>query len=164
MTDKLAQRMMAALRYEPQTGLLAWASPTARNVASGDRAGGLSSGGYLSLKFGGRRYLAHRVVWLLAYGAWPAGVIDHINGNRADNRLENLRDCSPAINVQNQRRAHTNSASGALGVVWRQKKQRWTASIKHAGRSIHLGYFRTQDAATAAYIEAKRQIHPGCTL
>ena len=164
MSDELAQKMTAALAYNVQTGLLTWASPTARNVTPGAAAGSLASNGYLHLKFGGRRYLAHRVVWLLAHGAWPSGVIDHINGDRRDNRLANLRDVDCATNMQNQRSAHANSASGVLGVVWRKEKRRWTASIKRDGKAVHLGYFPTQEAARVAYVEAKRQRHPGCTL
>lgn len=164
MSTELMKRMGAALRYDPLSGLLTWAEPTARNVTRGAPAGNLTSGGYLHLKFGGRRYLAHRVAWLLHYGEWPAGVIDHINGIKTDNRQRNLRDCSPAINAQNQRRAHAGNASGVLGVTWRQKKGRWAASIKHGGRSVHLGYFPTQDEARAAYVEAKRLHHPGCML
>jgi hypothetical protein len=118
--------------------------------------------GYQLVCVDGHKYPAHRLAWLIAHGVWPDGQIDHINGNRADNRLENLRDVPRAINAQNQRRAPKNSASGFLGVS--RHNNRWRARITIDKRTVRLGTFDTPHQAYAAYLSAKRQLHDGCTI
>lgn len=98
-----------------------------------------------------RTYLRlHRVVWALHYGSWPSGEIDHIDGNRLNNRIENLRIASAGENQRNQR-LHRNNTSGHVGVSWYKPYSKWRATIGLGnGRSKHLGYFdRVEDAAAA---------------
>ncbi len=93
-------------------------------------------------------------------------MIDHIDGNPANNRLENLRDVSRAVNGQNQKRAQRHNGTGVLGVTRRRnaKSNPYQAHIVVDGRPKYLGVFPTADAASAAYIAAKRALHEGCTL
>lgn len=132
--------------------------------SSGQEIGQTRQDGYVYAKLSGGRYLVHRLVWLHATGKWPTGQVDHINGNRSDNRLENLRDVGPSINSQNQRAAHRGSSSGLLGVSWRRDKEKWVACIKVSGRQKHLGFFSSPGDAHAAYLAAKRSAHAGCVI
>jgi hypothetical protein len=109
-----------------------------------------------------KRYAEHRLAWLYFYGSWPALFIDHINGNRSDNRISNLRDVPLVVNNQNQREPRGNNTNGFLGV--RVRNERIYAEIAVNGKSIKLGNFPSKEAAHEAYVQAKRKLHPGCTL
>lgn len=106
-------------------------------------------------------YRAHRIAWLHAYGKWPTGQIDHINGVRSDNRLENLRDVCSAENNRNRRMDGRNT-SGRVGVQWGKNEKKWRAIITVDRQAIHLGSFhRKQDAIAArAKAEIEHGFHP----
>lgn len=91
----------------------------------------------------------HRVVWALAYGSWPAGDLDHVNGDRLDNRLDNLREVCGSANQRNAKRRADNT-SGATGVSWYKPTGRWRATVCLQGRNTHLGYFDNFEDALAA--------------
>lgn len=93
------------------------------------------------------RVLAHRVIWALVHGAAPQE-IDHLNGDRADNRLVNLRPVTHASNMKNTKRRSDNT-SGVVGVFWKRLERKWAASIGVDGREFHLGVFPTIEEATA---------------
>ena len=137
---------------------------------SGDSRTGIvkTPKGYLRVFVAGRYYMAHHLVWFMSNGSLPESQIDHINGNPADNRLINLRQVTPVENSQNQRRAHATSSTGLLGASPvrnpRLKSELWRAQIKVNGKSVHLGLFKSPEKAHLAYIEAKRRMHPGCTV
>ena len=113
--------------YDPITGRLTWAARVGTRCQIGAEIGCVTSGGYRRVKIKGRMYLVHRLAWFLAYGVWPAHEIDHIDGNRLNNKLENLRDVPKAINQRNAYRRKDNS-SGLVGVreVWYPTKY-WVA-------------------------------------
>lgn len=123
----------------------------------GEIVGSKNKQGYLVVSAHGVRLLAHRVAFAISYGEWPIGLIDHIDGNRLNNRLLNLRDVTPSENNQNQRRAHGNSASGLLGVS--PQRGRWKAEIKVDGKKVWLGAFGTAEEAHQSYMNAKRRLH-----
>ena len=104
----------------------------------------------------GVRFLAHRVAWALATGSWPPECMDHINGDRADNRLANLRCVSQGENLRNSSRPHTNT-SGTVGVRWVARDKRWIATIGVKGRMVHLGSFLSIEAAIAARKDADQK-------
>jgi hypothetical protein len=104
------------------------------------------------------------MLWAIAHGAWPSGEIDHMNGDRKDNRLCNLRDVPRMVNAQNMRRAKRNSKTGVLGVSPDAKRGVFKAQIVIGGKNRYLGRFATIEDASAAYVEAKRAGHDGCTL
>lgn len=121
--------------------------------------------GYSRVTIGGRRVLAHRAAWFLTHGDWPANEIDHVNSNRADNRLANLRLASRSENAQNARGARSsNMSSGLLGVHWNKAAQKWQAEIVIDGKSKHLGLFECKHKASEVYLSAKRELHPFCTI
>lgn len=101
-----------------------------------------------------RRQKAHRVIWALVHSEWPAEHIDHINGVRSDNRIENLRVVTNAENTRNRRLPVTNT-SGAIGVHWHKRKKSWQAVICGDGSRRHLGGFENFEEAVAARKDAE---------
>ena len=97
----------------------------------------------------GKKYLAHRLIWLYANGKFPDNTIDHINGNPSDNRIENLRDVTHQENHKNKCTYRTNT-SGHIGVSWHIGTQKWCARIEVNGKRKHLGYFNVLEDAVAA--------------
>lgn len=167
MSDSLASfdEVKAALRYEPETGLFFHlrSHPLNRHKA-GDRAGSINATrGYVRLMVNKKAMQAHRAAWLLVHGSWPVGEIDHINCDRADNRISNLREVTRSMNAQNKRSAYKNKAE-PLGVCFNKKANKFQASIYFNKKLKHLGLFATAEKAHAAYVEAKRIHHEGNTL
>lgn len=156
------RKLREALHYSPETGVFT----RLHGLGKGGAAGSVSCvHGYMNISIGGKLYRAHRLAWLYMTGAWPKGEIDHLNGKKADNRWENLRDVSHVINMQNQRFAHCkNKSSGILGVSLDPRRNRWSSRICVRGRTFFLGYFNTPDEAQAAYLNAKRSMHQGNTI
>lgn len=143
------------LSYDKDTGVLIWKERVSIRVMVGKAAGTTNSQGYIKITIKGRAYGAHRVAWLLHYGEWPSKVIDHINGNRADNRITNLRDISHADNLINTTKPAKNRC-GYRGVTWQGfSNNAWRACIGSNGKKKFLGYFKTPEDAYAAYLAAK---------
>lgn len=117
--------------------------------------------GYLHGDILNQRYKAHRVAWALHFGEWPTGHIDHINGDPADNRIDNLRIVTPTENMRNQKLNSANT-SGVVGVSWASHRSKWNAYIKVDRRKIHLGLFNSVAEAAAARKAAERKygFHP----
>jgi hypothetical protein len=103
------------LRYEPETGHFYWLKTSSPRGKAGARAGGIGNQGYAKIKIHGKTYQAHRLAWWFAYNKWPENEIDHINGDRSDNRLKNLRDVPRSLNQRNSARRRDN-ISGIVGV------------------------------------------------
>lgn len=140
------------LRYDPATGLFTWRVTLGGNAA-GNRAGYHKGRGYIGVGIRRGRYLAHRVAWLCVHGEWPSDELDHINGNRSDNRIANLRECNHQQN-QGNRGARRNE-SGFKGVRRERRvfggRQKWCAFIGSGGKTKHLGTFTTREHAAMAY-------------
>ena len=164
MTTQL--ELHSLLNYDQITGTFRWAVQRWRRKV-GDLAGSIDSHGYVQISVKGRLFLAHRLVFLHVHGKLPDGLIDHINGDRMDNRLANLRPAMPEINAQNLRKApKSNMSSGLLGVtrVTGKTPGKWQARITANGKQRYLGVFESPDIAHAAYLSAKREAHAGCTI
>lgn len=158
-----AERVREVLSYDESSGIFTWRMKRGR-CGAGSIAGNQSRG-YVQIHVDGRQYFAHRLAWLYTTGDWPVGEIDHINGDRSDNRWVNLRDVSRAVNQQNRRTAQRNNkTSKYLGVSRAKEGRPWRAYITLGGRGRLLGCFDTEDQAHTAYVEAKRRLHEGCTL
>ena len=158
---------MKKLEYSEISGCFTWAfDPRGKPGLKGKKAGFLVNG-YTLIKttIGGKKasFFAHRLAWLYVYGEWPNSEIDHINGDRSDNRIQNLRDATHSENQQNRRAASKKSKTGVLG-VHPTPDGRYVAQISINGRSVKIGRFRSVEDAQAAYIETKREIHAGCTI
>jgi hypothetical protein len=152
-----AERARTLLEYDVESGLLMWKESRGR-VSAGSFAGRVGVKGYVVVHVDGRAYHAHRVVWLIVHGRFPPEHIDHIDGDRANNRLTNLREASNAENQQNLRKARAHNKTGTLGVS--MHKGHWRAQIVVNGKAKHLGHFATKAEAAAAYLIAKRRFHP----
>lgn len=158
------EQAQQAFAYDADTGELTWNTRRSSNAPAGGVAGCVNERGYRVVSYSGRAYKAHRLIWLIVNGAWPVAEIDHINGDRGDNRIANLREADHAFNQQNQRTAQRKNRSGLLGVSWHKSTGKWQAQIWADGKQINLGEFHAPDEAHAAYLNAKREIHPGCTI
>lgn len=162
----IEKEMIRLIGFNPITGDMWWKEKPNRNIVIGRKIGRPNSWGHFSFGFRGHTWMVHRVAWFLTYGDWPKNQIDHINGDKSDNRITNLRDVPQSINMQNLQGAHKNNESGFLGVSPRGegRTKQWRACIKIKGKSITIGTFKTKEEAHAAYLGMKRKIHEGCTI
>lgn len=124
----------------------------------GKPAGSIRKDGYLAVGVGQEKTeLAHRVIFAMTHGRWPDGILDHVDGNRLNNRPENLREATHATNAANTP-AMPHNASGHKGVHLQPQTGRWRAQIKHKKRTEHLGYFDTPELAAKAYERAAERM------
>lgn len=161
-----AERVRQLVSFDPDTGVFTRLTSMGNQCKAGSVAGSISGNGYRLISLDGRRYNAHRVAWLYVHGHWPTGQIDHINGDRLDNRIANLRDVSPSTNRENMRASPKSAVVGMLGVRMLRPSlsKSYQARIKVRGKQQHIGYFATPEAAHAAYLNDKRRVHAGCTI
>jgi hypothetical protein len=148
---ELAERVS----YDPDTGILRWKVKPAQRVKIGDAIGTKNSKGYLTSWQQGKAYQTHRLIWLLMKGEWPKGQIDHINGNKADNRWCNLREATQAQNLMNRLRLGRGT-SRAAGVYWSKRENKWKAQCSNK----YLGTFLVEADAIDAVIAYRRQHFP----
>ncbi len=159
-----AEELRQLMHYEPETGVFTWTKTVARNVKAGSKIDPLRNHGhYVQTMIRKKPYYLHRLAWLYTHGVWPQGMIDHIDGNKCNNALANLRDVSRSVNGQNQKEAMSRNKIGLLGVS--QVGARYRALIAGCdGKQVYLGTFDDPQEASAVYINAKRQLHAGCTI
>lgn len=151
------ESVAAYLDYDPDTGIIR-RRVRGGKVPAGAIAGFLSGQGYRIIRVCGAQTQAHRLAWLLHYGEWPAREIDHINGVRDDNRIINLRLATRTENNWNTR-ARADNTSGFKGVYYHKTNNRWVAKIQRDGRRLFLGCFPTKEAAAAAVIAVRADLH-----
>lgn len=146
--------------YTPDTGLLIWKKEGSRKKVLGKEAGTAHSDGYRAVGINYAVYLVHRVIWKMITGEEP-DEIDHIDGNRSNNRLVNLRSVGRKENKKNIKKP-SNNTSGVIGVCFDASRNKWLAHIKVNQKFINLGYFDTFEAAVAARkaAEVKYNFHP----
>lgn len=160
--DDLLKDAMRRVAYDPITGLFTRCVGCTRWPA-GVEIGYQMANGYIGISLSGRECYAHRLAWAMQTGEWPELKIDHINGARTDNRWANLRLASDLENGQNLRRAHSDSATGVLGVSIEKASGLFVAQISHRGKKRSKRFERLEDAR-AMYLTWKRELHAGCTL
>ena len=161
-----AQELRQRLDYNPKTGEFFWKRRDdggSRAVASwNERFAGRAAltnkhpKGYLQGAIKKRSFLAHRAAWAITHGEWPSNQIDHINGDRSDNRLDNLREFTAGQNARNRKRRE--GRKGKVGVTWYADCRKWRAQIQANGVHISLGYYDDYKAAVAARLEAERDL------
>lgn len=144
--------------YDPETGKVFWIKPNSSKHRPGMLAGSKSNNGYLYVQFNKKAYGLHRVIWAIHYGEQPPSYIDHINGDRSDNRIANLRSATKVENGGN-RKVGRNNTSGYKGVTYRKDLGLWQARITHSRKVFHLGFFDNPQVAHQAYINAADRLH-----
>jgi hypothetical protein len=154
MMSITAERVREVFSYNPDTGDLTWRVTTSPRRPSGAVAGFVATNGYRRTGIDNRRYAVHRLVWLYVYGAWPSDQIDHIDGNRLNNRLANLREATASQNQWNSKQR----GNGLRGVRLRRRGC-WQARICVHRKTHHLGSFATPEEASQAYIKAAEKLH-----
>lgn len=155
--DFTASALREILDYDSGTGLFRWKARRQR-VVVGSVAGARDDRGYTRITIGRRGFRAHRLAWLYVHGQWPDSDIDHINGQRSDNRIGNLRVCTNSENGQN-RGLNANNRSGFTGVSYHRQTGKWQAHIHGGGKRHRLGEYDTAEQAAQAYAEAKTRLH-----
>lgn len=152
-------RLREALAYDPHTGVFIWLIKSGR-CSIGRIAGSDDGTGYKQIRLDGKKYRAHRLAVAIMSGEFPDGEVDHINGNRSDNRWENLRVVNASANNQNRTVLNKNSTSGIRGVSFNKRRQKWEAHIKPGRRKISVGMFDSVEQATLARVDAARVHFP----
>lgn len=167
----MAKRILTAIEarelcsYDPETGFVSRTISISNSTKPGEVPSRNNGDGYSRITVMGQRHYVHRLVWLLHYGEWPSGQIDHIDGDRSNNRLWNLRDVDHTTNAQN---IHVGtSASGLMGATYDKKRKKYCAQLSVGPRGkakcMHLGRFDTAAEAHEVYLAAKRRHHAGFT-
>jgi hypothetical protein len=140
--------------YDPESGELYWKVARYRKIKPGMRAGADGTRGVVQICINKIMWKAHRLAWAHYYGAWPAGHIDHIDGNPANNAIANLRECTMSQNLANQKK-RANNTSGYKGVYrsnyWKHQNKPWTASLRINGKNRFIGRYQTPAEAHVAY-------------
>ena len=140
------------LDYNKETGEFRWKVSTGN--ATDNKPVGTVQHGYLKIQVAREQIRSHRLAWFMTYGVWPSGQIDHIDGNKLNNAISNLRDVPPSINMQNRYATKTKKSGLPYGVVFKDGKYQ---------ANIRIGTFNTAEEASEAYMKVKRIIHEGCT-
>lgn len=157
MTNLTQTRLQMLLDYNPNTGIFVWRVPRRPHIKVGDVAGSKTARRYIDIYVDKKPYKAHRLAWLYMHGKWPDSEIDHINRDRYDNRIANLREVTRSANMQNTVRKP--NASGFRGVGWHKHQKAWRARISVNGKTKNLGYFSTPEEAAEAYLKASITLH-----
>jgi HNH endonuclease len=148
------ERLKEVLDYQPETGDFTWKVRSTK-ADIGDIAGSVGPLGYRIMSVDGYRCLAHRLAWFYVHDAWPKKHIDHINGDKDDNRIANLRDVSMSENAHNTKKLRWSNTTGFPGVT--AKRSKFLARITVRNRIIHLGIFHTIAEARIARLLAEKE-------
>jgi hypothetical protein len=163
-TKELEEFIRENLRYDPKTGCLWWTKPSESKKGRRrlDKPAGYihNTRGYVCLHLGLTNgqvsCFAHRIAWFLHYGSWPKGLLDHIDGAKDNNKIDNLRE---ATNTQNQRnkKKKNNQSSKYKGVYWYKGRQKWYSQIRSNYKATRLGGYTSEEEAARAYDKAARE-------
>lgn len=170
------EQLRELLRYEPETGKLFWkprdqhsfspgntsqearCSAWNKRYANKEAFATKNKFGYFVSAIFDKKCMAHRVAWAIHYGEFPEEEIDHINRDRGDNRISNLRKASRSENCWNMNKKK-NSGIALKGAYFEEKSGRWMSKICVYGHQKHIGRFDSQEEAHAAYCEAAKKYH-----
>lgn len=138
--------------FEYRDGALYWRLDRGSNARAGNRAGRLLRTGYRSIHISGKRYQEHRLIYLYHHG-WVPPCLDHVNRQKADNRIENLRPATPSSNQVN-----TDDRTSHRGV--RLRRGKWEGVVWKDGKAVRIGMFQTANEAVSACAAARKDLHP----
>lgn len=148
------EELKSKLTYDPNTGIFIWLVGSFKGKQAGCVSGNLPDDGYWIIRINKKTYQAHRLAYLYVYGEFPRILVDHIDRNRTNNKLDNLRQSTDALNSKNQT-IYKNNVTGYHGVTAHGK--RWRARINVNGNKIHLGVFDTIEEAANKRREVELQ-------
>lgn len=134
------ERLISVLEYEEETGVFVWISRTTNRVHVGSMAGYTGIKGYVLIGIDGVDYKAHVLAWFYVNKKLPNGKIDHIDTDRSNNKISNLRCATNQQNNANKKK-QKNNTSGYKGVSWHKKAKKWSSTIRYSRTNIHLGLF-----------------------
>lgn len=157
VSDFTPEELREQFAYNPETGALTYRRHVRQSWVGRPAAIDFRRG-YARVRVRRKWLLVHRIAWVIQTGEWPH-MVDHINGDRADNRWANLRETTPELNQQNRLRPDRDSKTGMLG-AHKRKRGGFSAHITRNGQRRNLGTFATPAEAQAAYLAAKRELHP----
>ena len=140
------------LNYDLETGIFTWIKNPNGNKKLRST---IRQDGYKVIGFKYGKYLVHRLAWFYVYGKWPENQIDHINGNKSDNRICNLRTVT---NRQNSSNRYMHRYGHLVGTAFHQQTQKWLAHIYVNGKNTHIGSFDTAIEAHKAYMQKLQEI------
>ena len=152
-------KAMDELHYDIDKGIFTWKRPQKRNqIKAGSEAGSLMKNGYMCIGIDGQRIYSHRLAWYFIYGHMPLSGIDHIDGNKLNNSIKNLRQAVHSENAQNIKR-QSNNTSGHTGVHWHKQIGKWHAYVNVNKKRVSAGCFNDFDDAVNARIGLKAKLH-----
>jgi hypothetical protein len=143
--------------FEYKDGQLFWKKTTSKRSIAGNLAGYLTKRGYWRVSINYKHYYTHRIVFLMFHGHLPK-LLDHIDGNPLNNKIENLRAATSAENVRNSKLRNTNK-SGIKGVCWDKQHKKWSVTIMVSGKNYRIGRFKDLELAQLAIEEARNKYH-----
>lgn len=150
--------LQSILDYNPNNGIFRWKVDLPRMCTKVGAIAGSIGSRYANIQINNKRYQIHRLAWLYVYGIFPPQMLDHINGNKLDNRISNLREATLSQNQFNTKINKLNT-TGFKGVRRTNRKTPYTASIRINKKIVHLGVFNTPEEAHKAYCKAAKEIH-----
>ena len=157
------KRLKELFLYNSETGQFTRIKALCGPVAKiGMIAGTLGGRGYIDIGIDGKRYKAHRLAWLYIHGEFPSNKlqIDHIDGNRTNNNIANLRVVTASQNLQNIKSAKShNITSKILGVSWFKRDKKWQVEISVNKKKLYLGRYNDLEEAKSVYLSAKKLHH-----
>lgn len=151
------EELLRAMTYNPQTGIFSW-NKSRRGIRDKNNAGCVTKRGYVNIYINNKKYLAHRLAWFYVHGEWPAEQIDHINGRKDDNSIDNLRLANGCENQLNRRKDCRNT-SGIKGVCWHKNNKKWQAQTSVNGKEYYLGQYTNIKDAERAVIDFRNKHH-----
>jgi len=152
----VTQELLHSL-FEYKDGFLIRKTTTSHNAKEGDVIQSVEPRGYVVVLIKGKSYKVHRLVFFMHYGYFPEK-IDHIDCNKTNNKIENLRPATHTQNLQN-RPKYKNNTSGLKGVSFHRRTSKWQASIRIAGKQKYLGIYERKEDAYLVYCEACKKHH-----
>jgi hypothetical protein len=157
MADQNLTKEILNFLFDYKDGELYWKFSLSSKSPKGTIAGYVKNDQYRRIGLNKNLYLAHRLIFMMHYGYLP-DVVDHIDGNRLNNRIENLRPATQSQNSHNQKLSIKNT-SGYKNVTWNARKRKWLVHLRVINKDIHIGYYKDIELADLVAQEARDKYH-----
>lgn len=157
MADQDITKEILNFLFEYKDGELYWKFSLSSKSPKGSIAGSIKQDKYRRIGLNKKPYLAHRLIFMMFHGYFPQ-VVDHIDGNKLNNRIENLRAANLSENQHNRKMSKTNT-SGYKNVTWNKRKSKWLVNVRVHSMDFHIGYFDDVELADLAAQEARDKYH-----